>query len=445
MGLLVQVIGNGTSDGRPVESGAGLSALLAGLPGLMEGQAAPDEGDDLQELIDRLMEQLGALDPNAELPQGLREPLAELLQLAQTLAASPTAGESAGQAVEAEGDLDAVAAWNEASSRTADQEIADKLQQTLAKIGEKLSDGETFRSQAERLAEPLRQALAALQGDAGRKAPESGGNNRVEPVVVPAHRAAKNEPSSSVRAESAEPNPASGDAQAEVRRVATLFRNPAWSAIGEKASAEPEDSEAIAAQAEPLPSGIPGTNGQVPVWMLRSEAAASPASGAANASAPASVPVRQFAEEMGKYLVKQFTLTHGNGVAEATIRLHPEHLGQVDIKLHIQNGQLTAHFVTENGAARELLENQMSQLRSALLSQGLQVDKLDVTQQSSQTAAAAFFQQPHGRQGSGRQGGGAKHRSAGGGYEDAAGFEAELDRTTFLREIGYGASLNVTA
>lgn len=154
--------------------------------------------------------------------------------------------------------------------------------------------------------------------------------------------------------------------------------------------------------------------------------------------------IGQFAQEMGKYLVKQFMLSQGNGVSEAKISLQPEHLGHLDIKIVIQNGVLTAQFVAENGAAREMLENQLAQLRTALQGQGLQVDKMEVVQQQPSQTNASYMGNHAGQQGSGHNGGGAKKGNRGA-YEDSAAFEAELDRSAFLREIGYGSALNVTA
>jgi hypothetical protein len=70
---------------------------------------------------------------------------------------------------------------------------------------------------------------------------------------------------------------------------------------------------------------------------------------------------------------------------------------------------------------------------------------MEVVQMSSSSATASFFHQNAGRHGSGQNGDSSKGRGSRAGYEDAAGFEAELDRTAYLREIGYGSSLNVTA
>ncbi|MBU5673077.1 flagellar hook-length control protein FliK [Paenibacillus brevis] len=92
------------------------------------------------------------------------------------------------------------------------------------------------------------------------------------------------------------------------------------------------------------------------------------------------VPVEKFSEEVGKFIVNKLEIIKAGGVSEARISLYPEHLGQVDIKITMQNGHMVAQFVTEHLFAKESLEGQMAQLRSALQSQGLQVNKLEVTQ-----------------------------------------------------------------
>jgi len=95
------------------------------------------------------------------------------------------------------------------------------------------------------------------------------------------------------------------------------------------------------------------------------------------------VPVQNFANEMTGLVTGKLEIVNKGGVAEATISLFPDNLGQVDVKISMQNGQLVAQFVTENAAAKDLLEQQMAQLRTALQSQGLQVEKLEVTQNNT--------------------------------------------------------------
>lgn len=94
------------------------------------------------------------------------------------------------------------------------------------------------------------------------------------------------------------------------------------------------------------------------------------------------VPVEKFSDEVGKFIVHKLDIIKAGGVSEARISLYPEHLGQVDVKITMQNGHMVAQFVTEHLFAKESLEGQMAQLRSALQSQGLQVNKLEVVTQN---------------------------------------------------------------
>lgn len=112
----------------------------------------------------------------------------------------------------------------------------------------------------------------------------------------------------------------------------------------------------------------------------------------------APVPVQHFAKEMTGMITGSLEIVRKGSVAEATLTLFPENLGQVDVKITMQNGQLIAHFVADHKAAKELLDQQMVQLRASLQSQGIQVERLEVTQ-SQASPDSQMYQ-------SGRQAGG---------------------------------------
>ncbi|WP_339218313.1 flagellar hook-length control protein FliK [Paenibacillus sp. FSL H8-0332] len=97
----------------------------------------------------------------------------------------------------------------------------------------------------------------------------------------------------------------------------------------------------------------------------------------------APVPVQQFAQQMNTFISGKLEIVKKGGVAEATITLFPENLGQVDVKITMQNGNLVAQFMTQHAGTKDMLEQQMSQLRLALQSQGLQVERLEVTQNNN--------------------------------------------------------------
>jgi flagellar hook-length control protein FliK len=99
-----------------------------------------------------------------------------------------------------------------------------------------------------------------------------------------------------------------------------------------------------------------------------------------------------FVEDMTQFVIKSFTLeTDSNGFTEAKLSLYPQNLGQVDVKLTMHNGQLVAQFMADSSLGKEMLESQMSQLRTTLQSQGIQVEKLEVSQ--NQAFQSGMFQE----------------------------------------------------
>lgn len=69
----------------------------------------------------------------------------------------------------------------------------------------------------------------------------------------------------------------------------------------------------------------------------------------------------------------------GQGASsEIEIRLHPEHLGRVNLKLTLEDGVLSARISVATPAAREAVDQGLSQLRQALGQQGFDVGSLDV-------------------------------------------------------------------
>jgi flagellar hook-length control protein FliK len=61
-----------------------------------------------------------------------------------------------------------------------------------------------------------------------------------------------------------------------------------------------------------------------------------------------------------------------------TLRLKPESLGAMTIRMDLQPGQVAASFEVQSDQARELLNGNMTSLRSALEAKGLNVDSLTV-------------------------------------------------------------------
>ncbi|KIL44889.1 flagellar hook-length control protein FliK [Jeotgalibacillus soli] len=67
-----------------------------------------------------------------------------------------------------------------------------------------------------------------------------------------------------------------------------------------------------------------------------------------------------------------------NGTEKLMIKLQPEHLGTLRIELVHKSGMLTARVMTTTGAAKELMDSQLHQLRQSLTGQNIQVEKIEV-------------------------------------------------------------------
>ena len=62
------------------------------------------------------------------------------------------------------------------------------------------------------------------------------------------------------------------------------------------------------------------------------------------------------------------------------IRLDPPELGALQVSVKMQDGMVTASFQTSNDEATRLLSHSLGQLKHALESQGVTVDRLQVQQ-----------------------------------------------------------------
>ena len=195
------------------------------------------------------------------------------------------------------------------------------------------------------------------------------------------------------------------------------------------------DSETVTSSAETNPLVQPGASNPD---TLRGFA---PLVATAAAAATSFVVADDFAKSMTGMIVQKFDLTSLNGVSEAKIMLFPEHLGQVDVRITMQNGLLTAIFQTDTAMAKDMLDNQMAQLRSALQAQGLMVDKLEVSQGQSMTQLSSQHQ---GHGGSQQQATGRQSFQGEEGSSETQ-FETEMIEQAAIQGLGFGRGINVKA
>jgi flagellar hook-length control protein FliK len=449
-GILGQVI-DGTNN-TAILAGLTLPVGLVGLLGQLGAEPTKDQNQDqdLLEMLAKLMEQLQQLEQADSLPKGVEDQLASLLaalqgvaqQLSQnqpttttTTTVQPTAVTESAQSTQG-------------VEVPASKPIVKALRETLQQLSTAIASGKDVVELTSTFATQLKALLDSLAPQMGNAAPTSQAVSDNSNAVQSSNKADAASGTGPAIIPKEVMNQTAAVVQEQRRPVQTL-REPVWRVnivnVSDTASSDGQTAVVPSVTASEEASN---TDTQ-PAWtFLQGDtlANADSTSGKAAISAqlPAQVPVQQFAEQIEKFLVKQFLLTQGNGVSEAKLTLTPEHLGQVDIRLVMHNGQLTAQFMTDNSVARDLLENQMSQLKTALNGQGLQVERLEVVQQPASSSNASFLHQEHRQHNSGN-GNGSNGRTKGDLYEDPAVFAAELERTSFLREFGYGSSLNVTA
>lgn len=87
---------------------------------------------------------------------------------------------------------------------------------------------------------------------------------------------------------------------------------------------------------------------------------------------------RTLSENVIYQVIQRISMTSIKDKTEVRIKLQPELLGEIRIKLTVENGQLTARLSTATHIARDAIENGLPQLKHIFQSQGFDVDSLSV-------------------------------------------------------------------
>jgi len=78
-------------------------------------------------------------------------------------------------------------------------------------------------------------------------------------------------------------------------------------------------------------------------------------------------------------IVRRASIQLRNGHNEASIELKPEYLGHIRMQVSTENHQVTVRILAELLPVKEMIENNLHQLKADLQQQGLDVDKLEVS------------------------------------------------------------------
>lgn len=99
----------------------------------------------------------------------------------------------------------------------------------------------------------------------------------------------------------------------------------------------------------------------------------------ASTSKEAESAQRELRTQTMDQIVRRALFQVKNGQQEARIDLKPDFLGHVRMQVITENHQVTVKILTEFGFVKDMIENNMHQLKADLQQQGLEVDKLDVS------------------------------------------------------------------
>lgn len=84
------------------------------------------------------------------------------------------------------------------------------------------------------------------------------------------------------------------------------------------------------------------------------------------------------AKDLVDQLVKKMEVLQRQNLSEMKIQLKPEILGKMTIKIMVEEGVVTARFITDNHQVKQILEANMANLKQNLEASGLRVEKTEV-------------------------------------------------------------------
>jgi flagellar hook-length control protein FliK len=121
--------------------------------------------------------------------------------------------------------------------------------------------------------------------------------------------------------------------------------------------------------------------------------------------------------EFASQLSRGFSAILRQNGGSLTLHLQPQDLGEMTIRMDLTPGKVTAAFEVESDQARQLLNENLSTLRSALEARGLGVDSLTVHVSERSAQDAPTRAEPESSSGGANPDGGARGHSGGSGTD----------------------------
>jgi len=223
-------------------------------------------------------------------------------------------------------------------------------------------------------------AMAGLLESMGSDAGATVSPSMAGAVAAPFASGAGGESASSMGRQFGRDGGGSASPQSSESNFATQMRKGAPSAEaakpnGKKVETEAGDGHVSAKNADASLAGA--------------ETQTAPIEGKAAAAGPAGMmiqrptPSAQDEQANVKELIRQAQLAIKKGGGEIKMDLKPEGIGQLHLKVSVENGQVNVQMLTDNDASKRLLEKGLHELKSNLAAHELKVDnmKVDVGQE----------------------------------------------------------------
>ncbi len=91
--------------------------------------------------------------------------------------------------------------------------------------------------------------------------------------------------------------------------------------------------------------------------------------------------------------IKNYSRIDGDNKSKSiTMRLSPEHLGKVKVALDVQNNSVKANIEVEDQTVKNIIQNNISQLRQSIANQGLMLSSLNISLSNQETKQNKSYQ-----------------------------------------------------
>jgi len=149
--------------------------------------------------------------------------------------------------------------------------------------------------------------------------------------------------------------------------------------------------------------GETGTNLFVQVPSPRRSEVSSESTVARSAPPAAMKLPEEFAKNVVLKIVDEVRLHIAGKTSEVRVQLKPEHLGELSLRVTMQEGELAARLDVSVPAVKAALDAQLPQLREALAQQGIEIHRFDIVADSLMHRQAQQEQQRSRHQGSAKR------------------------------------------